>query len=746
MKLFKQGFICIIFSLSMAVGSAQQIPMGQWRLHPSFTDTRLIESGKTHVYAASSKGLFRVNRENANIDRLSGMNGFHGAEVTSLTYSPELQLLLIGYADGFIDLLKNEKTIVPIAGFYNKLLQGDKRINHVSFYDKSAFVSTEFGILVIDTEKEEIRDSYTNIGSNGQVQIVRSTAVSGDSIYAGLPDGIIAAAYSPSVNLNEYTNWKKVYGASAANDLTWFADSLWFFSDTLLKRYAQGAVQDVFTQGKSSLAKIQAYNNNLYIFRPGGITEINPQGAQQVTNLNVLANGTVDPDGVRWFCTGFGGGLIKLTPQGEVAFEPNGPSSNSVFRMSQNCPNLYTSAGGVTNTFGNAYNPAGFYIYTDYHWVSNPQSNYNVGLYDYTYTTYNPVTKKTFIATHTNGMLELNGTVATNKYDDNNSPLFREPGSGFIRVSGLACDKTGNLWLTNFQASKPILMLNPNGVWTSISLDEPLVKNLIIDDNGYKWMILQNGGVYVFDDNKTPGNELDDRTIKLTTANGLITNDVLSLATDRNGYVWIGTSQGLNVVTNTYDVFKKPKADRFVIDQNGSVGYLLGEETINDICVDGGNRKWFATNNGVFLVEPNGQTVLTHFSPLNSPLPDKKVYCTGQISETGEMFFGTEEGIASYRSDASEASNSFAEIKIYPNPVKPGYDGPITIEGLAQDAEIRITDATGALIYQAKANGGTATWNGTRLDGSKPNSGVFYVFGINTEGTETAMGKFVFIR
>jgi ligand-binding sensor domain-containing protein len=202
----------------------------------------------------------------------------------------------------------------------------------------------------------------------------------------------------------------------------------------------------------------------------------------------------------------------------------------------------------------------------------------------------------------------------------------------------------------------------------------------------------------------------------------------------------------LNVVTNTFGVFEKPKADRFVIEQDGNTGYLLGEESINDICVDGGNRKWFATNNGVFAVEPNGQEVLANYRADNSPLPDDKIYCIGQIGASGELFFGTEAGICSYRNDASESEDVFSAIKIYPNPVKPGYTGLVTVEGLATDAEVRITDATGVMVYKTKANGGTATWPCTRLDGTRPNSGVYYVFGVNADGTETAMGKFVFIR
>ena len=172
----------------------------------------------------------------------------------------------------------------------------------------------------------------------------------------------------------------------------------------------------------------------------------------------------------------------------------------------------------------------------------------------------------------------------------------------------------------------------------------------------------------------------------------------------------------------------------------------MGEETIKDILIDGGNRKWFATTNGLFLVDEYGQKVLKHYTYENSPLLSNSLICLGQIDESGEIFIGTDKGIVSYRNDANVASESFGEILVYPNPVPPKYNGQITIEGLANNAEIRIADAQGKLIYQTKANGGKAIWNGYRLDGSRPNSGVFFVFGINQDGSETAMGKFIFIQ
>jgi hypothetical protein len=272
------------------------------------------------------------------------------------------------------------------------------------------------------------------------------------------------------------------------------------------------------------------------------------------------------------------------------------------------------------------------------------------------------------------------------------------------------------------------------------------VKDLSIDYLDRKWMILQTGGIQVFDEGKSIDATSDDKSIFIGTQQGLITSEVLSVKSDDLGYTWIGTNQGLNVYSGSSTLFTNPKVDRYIVDQDGDVGYLMGEETINDICIDGGGRKWMATNNGLFLVEPYGQRVMKHYNTSNSPLLSNKIICLGQINTTGELFAGTDKGIVSYRSDANEAAELFEKIKVYPNPVPPDYDGLIAIEGLTSNAEIKITDATGKLIYQTKANGGKATWNGLRLNGTKPNSGVLFVFAINTDGSETAMGKFIYIH
>lgn len=71
------------------------------------------------------------------------------------------------------------------------------------------------------------------------------------------------------------------------------------------------------------------------------------------------------------------------------------------------------------------------------------------------------------------------------------------------------------------------------------------------------------------------------------------------------------------------------------------------------------------------------------------------------------------------------------------------YNGTIAIKGLVTNADVRITDVSGQLVFRTIAQGGQATWNGKNYLGQKPKSGVYYVFVSNTDGAKTKTGKFI---
>jgi ligand-binding sensor domain-containing protein len=743
----KKCLLALIALLGLLRGAqGQLIQTGQWRTHLSYKNALICESSKRYVYAASSQGFFRVMMNYSDMEKLGKDEGFANNEVTALAYDVKRDLLLIGYSDGNIDLLQNDRIIFNIPGFKNKLLQGDKRILSASFHENEALISTYFGLLVVDMDNYEINDSYSSIGPNGTAIPVLSSAVVGDSIYIGTERGLRFAKWSNSVNLNDYTQWQwAIENNRAAKNLTPYNGTLLFELDSMVYQWNKG--MSLFLPDKRFIARIWNNEFGTHIARQGEILTLNGSGNKKET-INLVSGITQFKDGLFWFCTGIGPGVIKKDPAGEIAFMPDGPADPSIFRMTQNAPEVLASAGGVSSTFGNAFNNAGFYLYTQYGWKNNLSSPFNTNMYDFTYVQYIKSRNWYLAATHSNGILVIKDGVVINRFDETNSPLKRQPPINLIKVSGIAEDSKGNIWIASFGSDEPLFCYTKSGVWKIVNVPAACreVRDFSIDYLDRKWMILQTGGIQVFDEGKSIDAASDDRSIYIGTQQGLISPEVLSIKCDELGYTWIGTNQGLNVYSGSSSLFVSPKVDRYIVEQDGDVGYLMGEETINDICVDGGGRKWMATNNGLFLVDAYGQRVIKHFDSDNSPLLSNRIICIGQNNLSGEIFAGTDRGIVSYRSDASEAAEMFDKIKVYPNPVPPKYDGLIAIEGLTSNAEIKITDITGKLVYQTKANGGKATWNGLRMDGSRPNSGVLFVFAINTDGSETAMGKFIYVQ
>jgi len=220
---------------------------------------------------------------------------------------------------------------------------------------------------------------------------------------------------------------------------------------------------------------------------------------------------------------------------------------------------------------------------------------------------------------------------------------------------------------------------------------------------------------------------------------------------DRDGKVWVGTSDG--VVVFECDPFNEecvgglPIVGQNEIDDEDA--YLLGGEDVRTIAVNGANQKWFGTTNGVFLTSENGREQFAFFNDKNSPLFDNLVSDIAINQETGEVFFGTNKGIISFRGQATEGKR-FNDINAYafPNPVRPEYDGPIAIKGLAENANVKITDIKGQLIFETEAQGGQAVWDGRDYNGRRASSGVYLVFStkVDLNNPDTLVTKILFIN
>jgi hypothetical protein len=224
---------------------------------------------------------------------------------------------------------------------------------------------------------------------------------------------------------------------------------------------------------------------------------------------------------------------------------------------------------------------------------------------------------------------------------------------------------------------------------------------------------------------------------------------VRAIAVDNRNQLWIGTIKGLRILSNSSSFLTEDqmKTNPIIILEDGLAQELLYEQFITDIVVDGANNKWVGTaDSGVFLLSPNGQETKYHFTTNNSPLPSNTINDIDINNSTGEVFIATNKGLISFKGTATEANEDLNNVYVYPNPVRPEFEGTVKIAGLLDKATIKITDIEGNLVYETTSEGGTIEWDTTAFGKYKVASGVYMIFISARDGIETKVKKVMIIR
>lgn len=315
-------------------------------------------------------------------------------------------------------------------------------------------------------------------------------------------------------------------------------------------------------------------------------------------------------------------------------------------------------------------------------------------------------------------------------------------------VGGVCFDNENNLWVICSHADIALSKRTPNGIWTSYDLGSALggldLGALLVDNYGQKWILTRSNNILVV-------NAANTQVKRLTSiiGNGNIPgNFIYSIAQDRDGAIWVGTDKGVIVFYSPENVFTGQNFDaqKILLEVGGYWQYLLETESVNAIAIDGANRKWFGTEkSGAFLMSSDGTKQVSHFTEEESPILANTISSIA-IDADGEVFFGTSKGIVSYKGTAASPDNDTTKVYAYPNPVREGFNGSITIDGLADNSDVKITDIAGNLVYSTKANGSRAIWKGKNFDGGRAHSGVYLVFASDKNGSKTLVTKILVIK
>ncbi len=771
MKIAVTFFLPVWVFLFSQARLAAQLPIGAWQDHYAYSHARQVVESPEKIFCITDNGFFYYNKEDNSLQTFSKIQGLSDHGISAAAWAPAEEMLVIAYQNTNIDLAEKDK-ITNISDILRKAFTGEKAVYDILILDSEAFLSCSFGIVAVNLKKKEIKDTYI-IGENGKQIRVYSLAYQSPYLYAATEEGIYRADRN-APDLVYYGAWSRITDIPSYNGS--FSKIVSFQNRLFVNRTDPAYAQDtIYYQGNngswdifSALPGVKNFNlragyDHLVISSDKIIRIFNRdlQVSHVITDYGYdtpkARDALYDAAGTLWIANGEGGLIHTTDYQNYPAAYPDGPYTDEAYYLRAWNRTLAVACGGRDVAWNATWNTAKIYLLRDNHW--NNIINYDYQ--DIVRILEDPEDPGIFYAASWDyGILVYKDGQLETVYNEENSSLQSIfPGENYIRIGGLAFDRKHRLWVTNALVNNPISVRMEDGKWHSLPYGKYLnnmeTGDIIIDDNGYKWVLLPRGrGLFVFDDNDTPGNASDDRAKRMAVIDqdGVSHNNLYAIAKDKNGYIWAGTDQGPMVYYSTYQVFDQPvlPAHRIKVPRNdGSnlADYLLSTELITTIAIDGADRKWFGTQkSGAFLITPDGLGKIHHFTSSNSPLPSNHIQSIAIDPASGEVYFGTDQGIVSYRGTATEGTQDYSQAYAYPNPVRENYEGPITITGLMPESSVKITDISGNLVYETVSLGGQALWYGKNMSGKKVSTGIYLAFITSSNGTETQIVKILVIK
>lgn len=764
-NLFSLYFLLISFSF---FGQQNQ----PWISYFSYNDIVDVAQSNSKVLGAAGSAMFERNLNTQELKTITSVDGLKVEGITAIMYSSTYNRTLVGNSNGLLNIVNGDGSIINKIDIIqeNTVTASKKRINHIYEYEGKAYISCDFGIAVFNLATLEFGDTYY-LGPNGSEIAVSQTTIYNGAIYAAsATNGLgIRMGLLSNPNLNDYNQWIPYLQGNFVG-ITTFADFLFTYdtSGTLYRIANNNAT--VFASFPSPINDLRAAGGYMVATCPNRVVVYNEQLAQ-AAQINVIP--LPEAANASFSCATVAGSTIYIGTAANGMFSagfnnllfenitPNGPQRSYIARVKKAPSALWAVYGDYTAMY-NPYSPELDYFgvskFTDAGWMTIPNPDvFNVAcIADIAIS---PKDENTvYVSSFHNGLVKIVNDVATAQYtyqppipNGPESMVDTNPNYRSVRINSLAFDKAGNLWMTNSRIEKSLKELKAGGTWASYSvkglISDPLgtnYDNMLIDKNGTKWVSSNSSGVLAYNEG------IDKKLIIGEGENGnLPSATVRCLAIDNNNRLWIGTDKGLRVLPGV-DRFMTQDAlttNPIIILEDGLAQELMYEQVLTDIAVDGSNNKWLATAGaGVFLVSPDGQQTLFHFTKDNSPLPSNIINDVEIDNATGEVFFATNKGMVSYKGTSTEASGDLSKVYVFPNPVRPDFDGDVNISALTDNANVKITDIEGNLVFEATSEGGTVLWDTRAFGKYRVASGVYMIFISSEDGTQTKVKKVMIIR
>lgn len=670
----------ILFTLLIYISTvfhAFGLAVGTWQVYPSYANLTEISPAGDVCFALASGSLFAYNNTTAETTVFNKTTGLAGIDISHIAWSQQAKRLVVAYGDGNIDLVSASGDITNVPGLYLSETVSDKTVSHIYIDRQFAYMSIGVGVMKLDAKKGVIADTY-QLGFAVDHSYVKDGYLYAVSKAQGTWRGLLTD------NLLDKNRWQRVGGYTALTD------------DRLNVRDA---------------------STGLWWTR---------------NDAGRLACYTLATDGTRTYKT-----------EGVL---PEGPASNHFYRLYMHGGKLYSVAGFWAQE-NNAGYPGEVHVWNGQNWSEFEQPTSQMIGHDYIdllCMDFDPKKEGHVMVGAKGGVYEFQDGKFIKHYGRQNSVLESGVNSdNYTIVSTLKYTDNGDLWVLNSMVDNPIWKIeHGSGNWVNYphpEMSTPAKYNLVSllqSRNNKNIMWFANN--YYMENRLYAYDFVNDKLVghgpNFTNEDGTVITPVMvyALAEDLDGNVWIASSNGPFYISSAdaiagNDAFIQHKVPRN--DGTNLADYLLSDVKTRCIAVDGANRKWMGTENGVFLISSDCNTLLQHFTTENSPLPSNTVYDICIDNNSNIVYFATERGLCSYASDATQPSEEMTKDNVYayPNPVTPEYTGKITIVGLSFNADVKIVTSNGALVNQGRSTGGSYQWDVRDLKGKRVASGVYMV-------------------
>ncbi len=775
MKLAKSSYLFLLFIMCSFGAGAQNKAIGSWSSLMSYNVGLGVATDGNILYAISKDAFFTVNTLTTEVIGYSKVNGMSDIGMEKVAYDMATKTAILVYANGNIDLFK-DNSFTNIPDLKLKTVAGAKDVNDIYTENGKAYLSTSLGVLVIDLSKENISETY-QFYNGSQLQTVTSFIGSGSYFYTVTSSGLYRAPKN-SLELQNFQIWKRIDSTHNFSTVKALNNKLFLCDDSTVYTLQSDTAKAVFHAKDISIVNLNPGNNALFIgeFHPYS-SKVHVMDStyniidsfffyDKVKQVVQLIDNSV------WLADEYTGLNRRMDTAYRTRmgyFNPSGPGDVTSFDIYAHNHEIYVAHGGYNQSYLALGNGNGISTFVDGKWkqykrdINYPYFPFSDTIADFVTITKSEKDGTIYAGSFGSGLFELH-TDQTFKIYKQGSVLDHSIPNGVNNypVIGTAIDKDENLWVTMFGSYNELNVKEAaSGNWYKFHLpySRPAYENaggpMVFDDAGHVWYASAfGGGVIGYNTNNTLSDASDDVSTHLVTAVGygnLPSSAVKCLAHDKSDNIWIGSSDGIGILYNASNCLNRNDhcdAEIPIVQYDKFAGYFFKDQSVNAIAVDGANRKWIGTDNGVWLLSPDAgnSSIIYRFTVDNSPLPSNRIQKIAIDGVTGEVYIGTEQGMVSFHGSATEGGTQNETVVTYPNPVPSGYKGTIAIKGLVANADVRITDINGQLVYRTTALGGQAVWNGMDYKGHRPASGVYLVFATNSDGTQTYAGKMVFLQ